>query len=194
MKDNIISILSCNRFLTEKEIQKFLPPVSSKKEIQEVLLQLQNEDKVAKYNFSNRNYWINTQIVQPSLLGIQVQKYLSSRKIAQKLHLARTCYHHLGGKLAVQVFTNFYNSNKISLTNFTNCKLTDSGIKFISSVLPKTNSQKVKIDIDFSERKPHIAGVLGKSIMNYLIETNQISLTSTRLVEINNQEVFNFGR
>ena len=31
MKDNIISILSCNRFLTEKEIQKFLPPVSSKK-------------------------------------------------------------------------------------------------------------------------------------------------------------------
>ena len=59
MKDNIISILSCNRFLTEKEIQKFLPPVSSKKEIQEVLLQLQNEDKVAKYNFSNRNYWIN---------------------------------------------------------------------------------------------------------------------------------------
>ena len=88
----------------------------------------------------------------------------------------------------------FYNSNKISLTNFTNCKLTDSGIKFISSVLPKTNSQKVKIDVDFSERKPHIAGVLGKNIMNYLIETNQISLTSTRLVEINNQEVFNFGR
>lgn len=194
MKDDIISILSCNRFLTEKEIQRFLPSFSSKREIQEVLLQLQNEDKVAKYNFSNRNYWISAQVVHPSLLGTQVQKYLSSRKNAQKLHLVRTCYHHLGGKLAVQIFTNFYNSNKISLTNFTNCKLTDSGIKFISSVLPKTNSQKVKIDIDFSERKPHIAGVLGKNIMNYLIETNQISLTSTRLVEINNQEVFNFGR
>lgn len=194
MKDDIISILSCNRFLTEKEIQRFLPSFSSKREIQEVLLQLQNEDKVAKYNFSNRNYWISAQVVHPSLLGTQVQKYLSSRKNAQKLHLVRTCYHHLGGKLAVQIFTNFYNSNKISLTNFTNCKLTDSGIKFISSVLPKTNSQKVKIDIDFSERKPHIAGVLGKNIMNYLIETNQISLTNTRLVEINNQEVFNFGR
>ena len=194
MKDDIISILSCNRFLTEKEIQRFLPSFSSKREIQEVLLQLQNEDKVAKYNFSNRNYWISAQVVHPSLLGTQVQKYLSSRKNAQKLHLVRTCYHHLGGKLAVQIFTNFYNSNKISLTNFTNCKLTDSGIKFISSVLPKTNSQKVKIDVDFSERKPHIAGVLGKNIMNYLIETNQISLTSTRLVEINNQEVFNFGR
>ena len=194
MKDDIISILSCNQFLTEKEIQRFLPSFSSKKEIQEVLLQLQNEDKVAKYNFSNRNYWISAQVVHPSLLGTQVQKYLSSRKNAQKLHLVRTCYHHLGGKLAVQIFTNFYNSNKISLTNFTNCKLTDSGIKFISSVLPKTNSQKVKIDIDFSERKPHIAGVLGKNIMNYLIETNQISLTNTRLVEINNQEVFNFGR
>lgn len=78
MKDNIISILSCNRFLTEKEIQKSLPPVSSKKEIQEVLLQLQNEDKVAKYNFSNRNYWISTKGVHPSLLGTQVQKYLSN--------------------------------------------------------------------------------------------------------------------
>ncbi|OAQ08422.1 hypothetical protein A3O17_03445 [Ligilactobacillus aviarius] len=162
MKDDIISILSCNQFLTEKEIQKFLPSVSSKKEIQEILLQLQSEDKVAKYNFSNRNYWISARGVHPSSLGTQVQKYLSNRKIAQKLHLARTCYHHLGGKLAVQIFTNFYNSNKISLTNFTNCKLTDSGIKFISSVLPKTNSQKVKIDVDFSEQKPHIAGVLGK--------------------------------
>ena len=194
MKDDFISILSCNRFLTEKEIQRFLPSFSSKREIQEVLLQLQNEDKVAKYNFSNRNYWISAQVVRPFLLGTQVQKYLSNRKIVQKLHLARTCYHHLGGKLAVQIFTNFYNSNKISLTNFTNCKLTDSGIKFIDSVLPKTNSQKVKIDVDFSERKSHIAGVLGKSIMNYFIETNQISLTSTRLIEINNQEVFNFGR
>lgn len=39
MKDDIISILSCNQFLTEKEIQRFLPSFSSKKEIQEVLLQ-----------------------------------------------------------------------------------------------------------------------------------------------------------
>ena len=194
MQDNIISLLSCNQFLTEKEIQKFLPSISSKKKMQEILLQLQNEGKVAKYNFSKRNYWISTETVHPTSLGTQVQKYLSNRKIVQKLHLARTCYHHLGGKLAVQIFTNFYNSNKISLTDFTNCKLTDSGIKFISSVLPKTDSQEVKIDVDFSERKPHIAGVLGKNIMNYLIGTKQISLTSTRLVKINNQEVFNFGR
>src|SRR5699024_12625967 len=108
MKDDIISILSCNRFLTEKEIQKFLPPISSKKEIQEVLLQLQNEDKVAKYNFSNRNYWISTQVVQPYLLGIQVQKYLSSRKIAQMLHLARHLYQQLCGSLAYITFNYIY--------------------------------------------------------------------------------------
>ena len=57
-----------------------------------------------------------------------------------------------------------------------------------------TNYKKVKVYVDFSERKPHIAGDLWKNIMNYLIQINQISLTSTRLVEINNQEVFNFGR
>lgn len=194
MNKELLSVLSCNQFLTEHEIKKITNLNYSLEEIHQVLKKLEFNNLVAHYFFAKRYYWISKQHYQLSNLGNIAHQYLISRKKAQKLHVARTCYHHIGGQLGVNIFKNFYNSNKINILSFDNILLTNKGKQFVSINLKSSVPNKVKICIDFSERRPHFAGKLGNNILKNMISLNQIVPSKNRILKINREEVYNFGK
>lgn len=194
MDNKLLNALSCNQFLTEHEIKKITNLDCSLEKIHQSLMKLETENLIVHFFFAKRYYWISKQHVQLSNLGDTAHKYLTSRKKAQELHTARTCYHHIGGQLGVRIFENFYKSNKINILSFDNVRLTEKGKQFILTNLKLSTPNKVKVCVDFSERKPHFAGKLGNSILENLIKFNQITPTTNRILIINNKEVFNFGK
>lgn len=194
MNKELLSVLSCNQFLTEHEIQKIANLNCSLKEIHQSLIKLETANLIAHYFFAKRYYWISKQHVKLSNLGNTAQQYLASRKKAQNLHIARTCYHHIGGQLGVNIFKNFYESDKIKIIACDNIFLTNKGKQFVSVNLKLPISDKVRICIDFSERKPHFAGKLGNSILENMIKLKQIALATNRILKVNHEEVYNFGK
>lgn len=194
MDKELLSILSCNQFLTEHEIQKIANLNYSLKEIHESLIKLETANLIAHYFFAKRYYWISKQHAKLSSLGNTAHQYLASRKKAQKLHTARTCYHHIGGQLGVAIFKNFYESNKIDVLSFDKIFLTDKGKQFVSVNLKSHIPDKIRICVDFSERRPHFAGKLGNSILENMIKLKQIAPATNRTLKVNREEVYNFGK
>lgn len=194
MKEELLNILSCGQFLTEREIQKIINSDFPLEEIHHELKQLEFQNLITHYFFNNRYYWISKQQRQIGKLGKIAHQYLTSRKQAQKLHIARTCYHHIGGQLGVTIFTNFYNSNKIFVSKLNNIFLTDKGKRFLSTTLKLPIPNHIKICVDFSERQPHFAGRLGSDLLENFIKLNQITHSTNRVLKINNPKVYDFGK
>lgn len=194
MDKELLSVLSCNQFLTEHEIQKITNLNYSLKEIHQSLIKLETTNLIAHYFFAKRYYWISKQHDKLSNLGNTAHQYLASRKKAQKLHTARTCYHHIGGQLGVAIFKNFYESNKIDVLSFDKIFLTDKGKQFVSVNLKSPIPDKVRICVDFSERRPHFAGKLGNSILENMIKLKKIAPAANRILKVNDEEVYNFGK
>lgn len=194
MDKELLSVLSCNQFLTEHEIQKITNLNYSLKGIHQSLMKLEKDDLITHYFFAKRYYWISKQHDKLSNLGNAAHQYLASRKKAQKLHTARTCYHHIGGQLGVAIFKNFYESNKIDVLSFDKIFLTDKGKQFISVNLKSPIPDKVRICVDFSERRPHFAGKLGNSILENMIKLKKIAPAANRILKVNDEEVYNFGK
>lgn len=194
MDKKLLSVLSCNQFLTEHEIKKITNLDCSLEKIHQELEKLETNNLIIHYFFAKRDYWISKQVYQLNELGNTAHQYLVSRKKAQKLHTARTCYHHIGGQLGVRIFENFYNSNKINVLSLDNILLTEKGKQFISASLKLSIPNTAKVCVDFSERRPHFAGKLGNSILRNMVKSNQITPTTNRLLIIKNKEVYNFGK
>lgn len=194
MDKELLSVLSCNQFLTEYEIKRITNLDCPLEEIHQSLMKLETNNLITHYFFAKRYYWISNQHAKLSTLGNTAHQYLSSRKKAQKLHTARTCYHHIGGQLGVKIFKNFYESDKIKILSFDNIFLTSKGEKFVSINLKSFIPNKVRVCIDFSERKPHFAGKLGNSILENMIKLKQIAPATNRTLKVNREEVYNFGK
>lgn len=194
MNRKLLSVLSCNQFLTEHEIKKITSLDCSLEEIHHSLTKLEADNLITHYFFAKRYYWISKQYFQLSGLGNIAHQYLASRKKVQELHIARTCYHHIGGQLSVNIFKNFYESNKIKILSLDNILLTNTGKQFISVNLKSSIPDKVRICVDFSERRPHFAGKLGNSILENMIKLKQIAPAPNRILKVNYEEVDNFGK
>ena len=194
MNRKLLSVLSCNQFLTECEIKRITNLNYPLQEIHQSLMKLEEDDLITHYFFAKRYYWISKRHYQLSDLGNTAHQYLVSRKKAQKLHTTRTCYHHIGGRLGVNIFKNFYESDKINVLSFDNILLTNKGKQFVSVNLKSSIPSKVKICVDFSERRPHFAGKLGNSILENMIKLKQIIPTASRVLKVNYEEVNNFGK
>ena len=92
---------------------------------------------------------------------------------------ARTCYDHLAGNLGVKI-TQSLIENKIIEVSEKEYKVTEFGKKWFLDIGINTDLLKIQKRsfahqcLDWSERKHHIAGALGASLLEKMIEKNWI--------------------
>jgi DNA-binding transcriptional ArsR family regulator len=109
------------------------------------------------------------------------------------LRAARTCYDHLAGKLGVALTDGLVASGHLELADdgglLTNCGralLTRIGLD-IESMAGQGKSARVlcRPCIDWSERRPHLAGALGTALCSHSFGENWIRrVTGTRAVAV----------
>src|SRR5689334_18694838 len=106
------------------------------------------------------------------------------------LRFARTCYDHLAGKLAVEVAERFVATRLLNFAHdeFT---LTARGEEFFSTLgidVPEVRMLRrafARSCVDWSERRPHLAGALGAALLKRLESLKWIArMRGTRAVRL----------
>ena len=93
------------------------------------------------------------------------------RTTSPRLVLARTCYDHLAGKLAVALFDRFVAGKWITIGQGNACELTPIGtdgfVKLgVDLTDVRTSRRRFAYEcLDWSERRPHLAGALGAALL-----------------------------
>ncbi|MBO2677146.1 winged helix-turn-helix transcriptional regulator [Shewanella algae] len=144
-----------------------------------------------------RLYSKNVAVLLEKMMGITFQvSSLSRSKVPQKLLQARTCYDHLAGEIAVQLYdsllkNNWINSDGKGLTKQGQEKFLQLGI----SIDEKTRRKKCCPCLDWSERRFHIGGHLGASLLSFFEDNNWIErVTGYREVVITSKGKKEFHR
>lgn len=108
----------------------------------------------------------------------------------QALHLARTCYDHLAGKLGVTVTQALVDKEFVTLDG-TDYRLTADGAAWLASwnidesQLRKGRRKFACTCLDWSERRYHIAGALAAAVTDVFFEKGWvIRMTGTRALHI----------
>ena len=89
----------------------------------------------------------------------------------KRLRKARICYDHLAGELGVQLFDALVNNGKLT-ENSNELSLTETGRKFFNEIGVDFSSLEArrrpicKACLDWSERRSHLAGSLGKWVLD----------------------------
>jgi DNA-binding transcriptional ArsR family regulator len=95
------------------------------------------------------------------------------------LRYARTCYDHLAGQLAIQLFDSLLKRGFLE-SNGAGLEITEKGsrkLKIIGIDIPTLRAGKrpvVKRCLDWTERKPHLAGALGSALLTSVRENQWI--------------------
>jgi DNA-binding transcriptional ArsR family regulator len=80
---------------------------------------------------------------------------------------ARTCYDHLAGEIAVQITDRLIERAQLELTS-DGAALTPRGVELLTRLdleLPRATAHRFcRPCLDWSERRPHIAGVVGRAL------------------------------
>jgi DNA-binding transcriptional ArsR family regulator len=88
-----------------------------------------------------------------------------------ELYAARTCYRHLAGKLGVAIADGLLREQWIAVTD-THYTITAEGARRLEALgidlqaLHRGQRVVVRRCLDWSERRPHVAGPLGKALAN----------------------------
>ncbi|MBR9973215.1 helix-turn-helix transcriptional regulator [Magnetospirillum sp. J10] len=108
----------------------------------------------------------------------------------QALRLARTCYDHLAGRLAIAITDSLYAGGHVVLNDGA-ALITASGTRFFAEfgieLGTDTSSRRAlcRTCLDWSERRPHLAGRLGAGLLLRLLELGWITrIAGTRALEI----------
>ncbi|MGD8191353.1 ArsR/SmtB family transcription factor [Brevibacillus ginsengisoli] len=119
--------------------------------------------------------------------AVQV-KSLRESDLSKKLHVARTCYDHLAGKVGVVLAERLVAMNVIEAESF---QVTEKGLHVLQEIgvqinrKAKTKKPLCRQCLDWSERRYHVAGVVGAALTTRLFELNWIErIPSTRAVAI----------
>lgn len=116
-----------------------------------------------------------------NLMGIAQRTGASRIQLGPRdpdLRKSRVCYDHLAGELAVSIYDAFLEKKFIRVNGKSDngnpiIELTNKGYKFCAEtgieLTKPVNSRRpeCKSCLDWSERRFHIAGLLGKSILSY---------------------------
>jgi DNA-binding transcriptional ArsR family regulator len=92
-----------------------------------------------------------------------------------ELRLARTCYDHMAGHLAVRVFDHFFDEGLMARDG-AELRITDAGRSFFAArgiaveTLEKARRPLCRSCLDWSERRHHLAGQLGAAIFSAVEE------------------------
>jgi DNA-binding transcriptional ArsR family regulator len=92
-----------------------------------------------------------------------------------ELRRARSCYDHLAGNLAVRLFDNLTANRIVERRNETALVLTPHGRRFLVqrgidiAALARSRRPFCRACLDWSERRPHLAGSLGAAIFEAIL-------------------------
>ena len=148
----------------------------------------------------HRYYSLNSPDVANALEALSLVAGNSQKKFVAttpaRLVLARTCYDHLAGKLGVSLFSHFKESGWFAKGEGNECDLSASGSEGFTNLgvdLAQTRSTRRRFAyecLDWSERKPHLAGALGAGLLSVALKKKWVEqdLDSRAL------EITNFGR
>ncbi|MGX6443490.1 ArsR/SmtB family transcription factor [Neobacillus sp. K501] len=147
----------------------------------------------------HRYYGIRNQEVahiMESLLSVAPPVEIKSFKHASEnkgLRIARTCYDHLAGNLGVELTVALKNLGVLYEENNA-FYVTEMGEAFFASF--QINLEEVKKKrrsfshkcLDWSERRHHLGGALGKALLERLLELNWVQRApKTRAIKITNE-------
>jgi len=124
----------------------------------------------------------NIQVAELIEQMLNISSTVSNSKVStgprnERLRVARICYDHLAGELAVKLFDNLVNKGLV-IENATDITLTKSGLKFFDDLgvdfdsFKKSTRPVCKSCLDWSERRSHLAGNLGQWILTDLMNRN----------------------
>jgi DNA-binding transcriptional ArsR family regulator len=134
-------------------------------------------------------------ILETFLTLTEERKPNSFREVSRlkEIHFARTCYDHLAGRLGVELTNSLLGNNYIHDSG-ENFELTSIGEDFFNSIGINLTPFKRKRRaftckcLDWSERKFHLAGALGNSILLYTLEAEWVErIPSTRALKLTNK-------
>ena len=110
-----------------------------------------------------------------------------------RLILARTCYDHLAGKLGVSLFSHFKELGWFAKGEGNECDLSALGSEGFTKLgvdLAQARSTRRRFAyecLDWSERKPHLAGALGAALLSVALKRKWIEQDlDSRALEITN--------
>jgi DNA-binding transcriptional ArsR family regulator len=117
----------------------------------------------------------------------------------EALRLARTCYEHMAGRLAIAVADTLTNADYIVVADEAGL-ITDEGRRFFCDFgidleqTPRSKRPLCRTCLDWSERRPHIAGRLGAALLDRVLDLRWITRTpESRALRITRAGELGFG-
>jgi DNA-binding transcriptional ArsR family regulator len=96
-------------------------------------------------------------------------RYRPLSRQARELSAARICYDHLAGRLSVEL-TDFFAAREYVVADDEAAEITPSGSRFLTefgidlAALSSTRRRFCRLCLDWTERRPHLAGALGAAL------------------------------
>jgi DNA-binding transcriptional ArsR family regulator len=110
-------------------------------------------------------------------------RYRPLSRQARALSAARICYDHLAGRLSVDL-TDAFVAREYVVVDDEAARITAAGIRFLTEfgielpALRSTRRQLCRLCLDWTERRPHIAGALGAAITRRCFDLGWIERTT----------------
>ncbi len=108
----------------------------------------------------------------------------------EALRLARTCYDHMAGRLAIAVADALHAGDHVTLSDGAGL-VTEEGWRFLQSFGialepdPGTRRPLCRTCLDWSERRPHLAGRLGAALLDRVLDLGWVArMPETRALRI----------
>lgn len=112
------------------------------------------------------------------------------------LRKARICYDHLAGEMGVRLFERMradqWLADDLTVTAHGNDKLAEIGLEI--ETLPPSNRPLCRSCLDWSQRRQHLAGRLGKAILDHLMARSLVHrLPASRIISFTpeGERIFN---
>ncbi len=101
-----------------------------------------------------------------------------------RLRYARTCYNHLAGTLGVQLFAYLRQQGWI-ISDANGWMFSADGAEHFGQMVggPIKHTSLGRSCLDWSERREHLGGALGKAVLAVLVENELVRIGTGRLVE-----------
>jgi DNA-binding transcriptional ArsR family regulator len=110
---------------------------------------------------------------------------------ARRFRFARTCYGHLGGILAVKIVDSMRERRLLRITSDRQCHLTEPGRAWLGTLGVEIEPDRLRAEgtgrycLDWTERRPHLSGPLGRVIFNRTHELGWLArIPGTRALRI----------
>jgi DNA-binding transcriptional ArsR family regulator/predicted transcriptional regulator len=145
------------------------------------LLSVESQGRHKYYRFSRQEVAYAIEAIG-NLIPNEKHKKITSNPDNAAIKYCRTCYDHLAGKVGVLITEGLIHQ-KIIVLNAPDYTVTKKGDKFFSELGIDTDELKkfrrtfAKPCLDWSERKHHLAGSLGASLLDKMLTSDWLRKT-----------------